>query len=1308
MTDSGERNAPANALALDGDPFSGGVAPSVLEGGGEMGALMRSVDWAATPIGAVQTWPQSLRTVLGILLASEQPVFVFWGPEMVQFYNDAYRPILGTEMHPAAMGQLARECWTGIWPIVKPMFDKVFAGGATNIKDGPLFLSRSGFLEECFFDYAFNPIRDETGAVAGIFVVANETTARVIGERRLGLLRDLSLQLAPARNADSVFCSVEQVLAQTASDVPFALVYEVTGTSAKLVANAGLARGMPAAPAELALAQGGSWPLAAVVQSGRQLLVDGLEAIFAPIVATPWPEPVTRALVFPLSQSDGQASAVLVVGLSPRLPPGDDYRSFIQLLARQIAVSLSSARAYEQETQRVADLARLDQAKIAFFSNVSHEFRTPLTLILGSVEDALAQPSASLGGEQLDVVRRNALRLAKLVNTLLDFSRIEADRLKAHYQPTDLGALTSDLASAFRSLFDRAGLTLTVDCPALAEPIFVDREMYEKIVLNLLSNAFKFTLKGGIRVSLDLGDGQVRLVVADTGLGIPEADRAHVFERFHRVEGAKGRSYEGSGIGLALVKQLATLLGGAVSVESQLGEGTRFTVSLPLGSAHVPAERVDAPTSAASSGPAAAAFLDEASAWLRTPAPLRPAAPAWEREPDPAPSRGQSPGAHILLADDNADMREYVRRLLAAQGWDVETVADGDEALAHARLRVPDLVLTDVMMPGLDGFGLLAALRADDRTRAVPVILLSARASEEAAIEGMQHGADDYVVKPFSAKGLVSRVSARLEIARERAERLTREQAIRAEVMQQRQKLQSVFMQAPIAIAIFEGPQLIFELANSNYRALVGGREVLGRPLFDALPELAGQGFDRLLREVMATGVPFIGTKVLANVDRTGTGQLEEGYYNFVYSPRRTAGGVVDGVITCSSDVTEEVVAQRLVETLLEQLKAADRRKDEFLAMLAHELRNPMAAISMALALMERVDSQPDTAKPRATARRQLGNLVRMVDDLLDVSRITSGKVELQLAEVDLAVVVEHALAATRPAIGARRHALSLTVAPENFGLLADAARLEQVVVNLLGNAAKYTESGGVIRVHLEREQLEGRAEAVLTVGDTGRGIPADMLDKIFELFVQVSPTLDRSTGGLGLGLTLVKGLVEMHGGRVTARSEGAGTGSEFVVRLPLATAPSAQVPLSLLPRPQPVAAFKKRRVLIVDDSEDVLDTLKDVLEDFGHEVAVAVDGITGAALILELRPDVSLVDVGLPGIDGYELARRVRAVPGGDALYLVALSGYGGEEVKARSRAAGFDLHLTKPVEIDALASIVSAGNPYPKGDALLTLASE
>ena len=1302
MTDSAEPGISAAAPARAGAAAHGGSAHSVLDGGGAMGALMRSVDWAATPIGAVATWPPSLRTVLGILLASAQPVFVFWGPQMVQFYNDAYRPILGTKMHPAAMGQLAHDCWADIWPVVKPMFDQVFAGGATNIKDGPLFLGRSGFLEECFFDYAFNPIRDESGAVAGIFVVANETTARVIGARRLGVLRDLSLRLALARNVDGVFRTVEQVLAQAAADLPFALLYEVAGSSAKLVANVGLARATPAAPAWLTLAEDGSWPLGAVAASGHEIWVDGLDAAFAPLVAAPWPEPVTRALVLPLAQGDGGTSAMLVVGLSPRLPPDDDYRSFVQLLARQIAVSLSSARAYAQEAQRAADLARLDRAKIAFFSNVSHEFRTPLTLILGSLDCASAQPSAVLSGEQIDVVRRNALRLAKLVNTLLDFSRIEAGRLQARFQPTDLSALTTDLASAFRSLIEKAGLTLTVHCPPLAEPVFVDREMVEKIVLNLLSNAFKFTLSGTISVSLEARVGHVRLVVADTGLGIAEAEQAHVFERFHRVKGAKGRSYEGSGIGLALVREMATLLGGTVAVESRLGQGSRFTLCLPLGSAHVPAAPVDAgaapvdaaaalvdataaPASADAAGPATAAFLDEASAWLATPTSLLLPPTAQALDAEPARPPGPHAGAHILLADDNADMREYVRRLLAAQGWQVEEAADGDQALARARLRVPDLVLTDVMMPGLDGFGLLAALRADERTRAVPVVMLSARASEEAAIEGLQHGADDYIVKPFSANALVSRVAARLDIARASAQRLTREQAIRAEVMAERQKLLSLFMQAPIAIAILEEPRLTFVFANPAYRALVGGRDVLDQPLLEVLPELAGQGLDTIIETVMTTGVPFIGTEIPVNLDRTGTGTREDLHFNVVYSPRRGASGGVDGVLVWGIDVTEQVAARRLIETLLAQLKLADRRKDEFLAMLAHELRNPLAAIGAAVDVLARLDGKPVPSRVLDIVRRQSKQLARLVDDLLDVSRVTEGKVLLQRRTTAVADFVQQAVDACQTEIAGRRHSLSVAIDAEPLFVDGDPVRLTQIITNLLQNAAKYTPEGGQISVQVRRQG----AQVEIAVRDNGVGITAEALPHVFDLFVQDERPLSRAQGGLGIGLTVVQRMVGQHGGTVQARSDGRDRGSEFIVSLPAVKAPGSakSAPGNGLAL-APLAA----RILIVEDNIDTGNSLAEMLRLSGHDVDIVLNGPSGLDRFEQWAPQVVLCDIGLPGLDGYEVVARMRKIQHEPKPLLIALTGYGGPANVTRALLAGFDHHVVKPGNAEAILRLIDA----------------
>ncbi|WP_437791032.1 ATP-binding protein [Sorangium sp. So ce693] len=1253
------------------DPAGGALA-----GGGETGALIRSIDWSQTALGPVEAWPQSLRTALSILLSSEHPMFLWWGRELIQFYNDGYRPILGSKKHPAAMGQAGRECWKEIWEIIEPMIEKVFAGGATYVRDGLLVLDRHGFMEECYFSYGQSPIRDERGAVAGILVACSESTGYILGQRRLQILGALAARAADARSVQDVCRVMMETLAEAGRDVAFALLYLVDddGAVARLAGTAGLDPGHAAAPAavELGAAAGAPWPLHRVLREDVEVDLSELPAGVGSLPGGPWPEAARQAVVLPLPRAGngGRPAGFLVVGASPRLVLDDDYRRFLRLLAGHGAAALQNARASEEERRRLDALAELDRAKTVFFSNISHEFRTPLTLILGPVEDGLSDAEHPLPAPQRDrlaIIYRNSLRLLRLVNTLLDFSRIEAGRIQASYQPTDLGSFTAELASSFRSLMDRAGLALTVECPPLSEPAYVDRELWEKIVLNLISNAFKFTFSGGVRVTLEEAGGRIVLSVEDTGTGIPEEELPRVFDRFYRVEGARGRSYEGSGIGLALVRELAKLHGGSVAVESRLGAGSRFSVAIPLGKAHLPADRIDlAPAPAAAEARGAAPFLDEAAQWGRDErAP--DAVPAEER---PAPKR---PG-HILVADDNADMRDYVQRLLLAERWTVEAVADGQAALESARVHVPDLVLTDVMMPRLDGFGLLKALRADERTRGVAVMMLSARAGEEVRVDSLGAGADDFLVKPFSARELLARVRIHVELARRRRE-----------AEGQRQYLNDLFMQAPGPIAILRGPEHVFEVVNPLYQQLVGGRAQVGKPILAALPELQGQSIPDLLYTVTRTGEPFVGRELAVRLDRKGKGTTEEGFFDFVFQPMRDRDGAVEGIFVFAFEVTDQVNARRRVEALVEALKLADQRKDEFLATLAHELRNPLAAISLSLTLLgDLAGEAPRSARYREIARRQVGNLVRLVDDLLDVSRITRGTVELRLEDVDLAAAVRNAAAAVSPAVEARRHALSVEVGPGDFGMRADATRIEQVVTNLLTNAAKYTPPEGAISVRLTREAAGGAIEAVLRVRDTGRGIPAAMLERVFDLFTQVDQTIDRSTGGLGLGLTLVRRLVEMHGGSVVAESAGPGRGSEFIVRLPLGRGAALPPPaLGAEPpaAPPPAEAAERRRVLVVEDVEDVRRVMSEFIEALGHEVTVAVDGLDGVTKLLELRPEVAFIDIGLPGIDGHEVARRARAAPGGDALYLVAFSGYGGPEDQATSRQAGFDLHLTKPV---------------------------
>jgi PAS domain S-box-containing protein len=426
----------------------------------------------------------------------------------------------------------------------------------------------------------------------------------------------------------------------------------------------------------------------------------------------------------------------------------------------------------EAERRRAEALAEIDRGKTLFFSNISHEFRTPLTLMLGSLEEMKREAAAAVPPpyyDRMDLVHRNGLRLLKLVNTLLDFSRIEAERVQAVYEATDLAQMTAHLASEFRSATEKAGLALVVDCPPLADPAKDDREMWEKIVLNLLSNAFKFTFEGTIKVSVREGSGNFELVVADTGTGIPATELPRLFERFHRVEGAKGRTYEGSGIGLALVQELARLHGGDVTVASEYGKGSTFRVRIPAGAAHLPQQQVDGVRTQTSTGLSAQPFVEEALRWL--PDDSQPVPDAIIDVALPV-DRSAVPDAQrplIMLADDNADMREYLARILSAH-YRVETVTDGEAALKAVKQRLPALLLSDVMMPRMDGIQLLSRLRADPRTRTLPVILLSARAGEEAKVEALGAGADDYIVKPFTARELLARVDALLKIASVRGE----------------------------------------------------------------------------------------------------------------------------------------------------------------------------------------------------------------------------------------------------------------------------------------------------------------------------------------------------------------------------------------------------------------------------------------------------------------------------------------------------------------------------------------------------------
>ncbi|MGW3819948.1 SpoIIE family protein phosphatase [Streptomyces sp. NPDC005046] len=779
------------------DPHT--AAARVFAEGGAFGELLAGIDWAATPLGPTVSWPGPLVDTLRLMLTSEHGMALYWGAEFTTLYNLGSTPIVGGK-HPWALGRPYKEVFPEVWahPVSSHFHYVTDTRKTLLIPDEPLIMERHGFLEQCYFDSAFQPVLLDNGTAGGVLQIITETTGRVLGERRLRLLSETGARTAGLPTPGEVARVVADVAGSYPEEIPFLGLY--------LASEPGMQRpaasaGLPSAPETVSLSAADGSELAARL---AQVVADGAPATLAAAAfiggstagqhAAAPRLPVEQALALPLHCA-GQVEGVLVMGVNPCFPPAGAYHDFLEVVASAVAGALSAALAqesaalaHEEQRRRAEALAELDRAKTTFFANVSHEFRTPLTLLLGPLQQVLADEDRPERREQLELAERGALRLLKQVNTLLDVARTEAGQMRPALEPLDLAGATAELAGVFRSAFEAAGLTLEVDCRPLPKPVSLDREMWEKIILNLLSNALKFTFTGGARVQVTAASDRARLTVTDTGTGIPADELPRLFERFHRVRGARSRSHEGSGLGLVLVKDLVEAHGGTVGVDSRLGQGSTVTVDLPFAAAHRPRP---APPAAGAESPGeihreggggrpgrAAAYVDEALGWLAAdPAPAAatsaartPHAPATHA---PGPHETDRPHrARLLVVDDNADMRAYLTQLLQPD-YDVLLAADGRAALEMALAQPVELVLSDVMMPRMDGFELVRALRADPRTARLPIVLLTARAGEEESVQGRRAGADDYLAKPFSARQLLARVRTGLELSGLREQVLT-------------------------------------------------------------------------------------------------------------------------------------------------------------------------------------------------------------------------------------------------------------------------------------------------------------------------------------------------------------------------------------------------------------------------------------------------------------------------------------------------------------------------------------------------------
>lgn len=717
-----------------------------LAGGGEMGLLMRSLDWSKTPLGPVSTWPQSLRTAVSILLASRFPMLIHWGPEYVQFYNDGFRPILGDTKHPGALGQPAYPWWSEIWDLLVPMFDRVMAGEGTWYEDQVVFPNRYGYTEEAYFTFSHSPIRDESGKVAGIFQAVTETTERVLNERRLKTLRDLAARAAEAQEAESACQVAAETLAENPNDIPFALLYLIDPDRhhAKLAGSVGLELNTAASPAVVnldeALAANDCWSLLQAASTGQALQIDSLSEKFGLLPGGPWPESPSTALVLPVAQPGSLLpTGLLVAGVSPRRALSESYLSFFTLVAGQIAIAISNTRALEQERKRAAALAELDRAKSQFLANMSHELRTPLNGILGYAQ--ILKRHKTLSDSQkngLGIIHQCGEHLLTLINDVLDISKIEARKMELYPKNFRFPEFLEGVADVCQIRAKQKGIELIYEALTPLPPkIRADEKRLRQVLLNLLGNAVKFTEVGCVTFKVGcVGDSQwivgsqsslpakIRFQIEDTGMGIAPNQLDSIFLPFQQAEG-QDHQIEGTGLGLTITRQLVEMMGGRIHVKSTVGQGSIFSVELEL-------SEVDS--------------VDELDSFT-----------AQEIVGYEGPKR------RVLVVDDKWANRAVLINLLEPIGFEVVEAENGQEGLSKIQQLKPDIAFMDLVMPVMDGFETTRQIRASAHKNMI-IIATSASVFEFDQQQSLEVGCDDFLPKPVREATLLEQLRTHLKL----------------------------------------------------------------------------------------------------------------------------------------------------------------------------------------------------------------------------------------------------------------------------------------------------------------------------------------------------------------------------------------------------------------------------------------------------------------------------------------------------------------------------------------------------------------
>jgi PAS domain S-box-containing protein len=1319
-----------------GDKAMAALRADWLTSGGEMGKLIRVLDWSRTPVGPLELWPQSLKTAVNILLNSRHPMFIWWGRELTNIYNDAYMPMLGAR-HPQALGRSAPNVWADVWPMVGPQAEVVMREcRATCNEPILLVMERHGYTEEAYFTFSFSPAPDDSGGVGGVFCAVTENTARVLDERRLKMLRDLGERsLAEAKTVEQACRAAAVTLADNLHDFPFALIYllDEDGKRARLCESVNLPAGTKASPATVTVGSGDDgWNFSRVIETSRSQTVEDLEKRFGRLPAGPWADDwAKRALALPLAKTGAQElpAGFLVVGTSPRLSFNDDYRGFLDLAAGQIAKAISNARAYEEERKRAEALAEIDRGRTVFISNASHEFRTPLTMqaeeaigqlasIVESSDDAIVSKdlngvimSWNKGAEKLfgyaaeEVIGKSIMILippdcadeeTRILESIRRGEKVD------HYETVRRrkdGALVK-ISLTVSPIRNKEGVV--IGASKIARDITERKNVEQALAESARQQRALYLLADHLHRAQSLDD--IYNAALDAILDALQCDRVSILLR-----------NEAGVMRFAVWRGLSEGYRKAVEGHSPWKPDEKYPQPVCVNDIDVAEIDDSLKAVVRDEGIGALAFI-------------------------PLVSRGKLIGKFMtyfnaphIISDDEIALSLTIARQLA---FGIERKR-GEELLRQKAAQLTLITNTApvfiahcdaqsrfkfVNEPYAGRFGLTPEDCIGKRFSEVvgAEAYRSLRQYIEVALSG--EPVDFEIEVPYAAIGrrfmhssyapefdangkVVGFVAAITDVS----ERKKAEQKLIATTA----KFESVFNQSGIYAGMMDLQGYLREVNDIALDRCGYTREQVLDRLFWETPWWRGseevKARIRAATEQAAAGMVF--REELPYWWADGTERVAE----FAMHPIRDQDGGVMLLYPTGIDITERKRAEEEIARLLTEEQAArevaeqaTRAKDEFLAIVSHELRSPLNAIlGWNRLLRSQRGDDPEIAKVTKTVERSGKAQLQLIEDLLDTARIISGKMKLEFQPVEPVAIISAALDTIRPAAESKGILITTNLDPKAGQITGDPDRLQQVVWNLVSNAIKFTPRGGRVRVELRR----GGVGVQIVVNDTGQGINPNLLPFIFDRFKQGDTEASRRFGGLGLGLALVKHLVELHGGSVAVQSPGANHGATFIVNLPVRAVKGDSGTERQTEGETEVERRAGRRMrtdklegvraLVVDDEPGARELLTATLEQYGVLVT-DVDSTSAALAALESQfgdeasePfDILISDIGMPGADGYELIQRVRAHANGrmSRIRAIALTAYARTEDRLRALRAGYQMHVPKPVDEEELTTVIAA----------------